>query len=156
MALKIIAGIFAICSAFFIAGVSGLSFYIWPTFLNDRRLTVTPETLQRLQGLEQERKFGPDQTTFYPGAMNEEQRATAQAAVDSAIRSLIAELPRNPQRSTVLRTMKTTLANVDLADSEERDQFLLYLGRSMEICGVTTSDELFNVWRYGFPYGWVI
>ena len=52
--------------------------------------------------------------------------------------------------------MKTTLANVDTSESEERDQVLVYLSKVMEICGVESSAELFNVWRYGFPYGWLI
>jgi hypothetical protein len=79
----------------------------------------------------------------------------AQAAVDSAIQSLIAELPVRPRRSTVLGTLKTTLANFGTTESEERDQILVYLTRVMQICGVESSAELFNVWRYGFPYGWL-
>jgi hypothetical protein len=43
----------------------------------------------------------------------------------------------------------------DTAESEERDQVLVYLSKIMEICGVHSSAELFNVWRYGFPYGWL-
>jgi hypothetical protein len=50
--------------------------------------------------------------------------------------------------------MKATLANFDTPESEERDQLLVYLTKVMRICGVDSSDELFNVWRYGFPYGW--
>ncbi|WP_373925124.1 DUF4844 domain-containing protein [Duganella sp. sic0402] len=30
-----------------------------------------------------------------------------------------------------------------------------YFGRMLDICGVENSGELFNVWRYGFPYGWL-
>lgn len=137
-----------------IAGLSGLSFYVWPTGFNDYKLTVTSEVLQRLRNLQTERKFGPDNVTFYPGAVNEGDRLRAQEAVDSTIRFLIAELPEQPHRSTVLRAMKTTLANFDTAESEERDQVLVYLTKVMQICGVHSSAELFNVWRYGFPYGW--
>jgi hypothetical protein len=46
------------------------------------------------------------------------------------------------------------LAKFDTPESEERDQVLAYLTKVMEICGVRGSAELFNVWRYGFPYGW--
>lgn len=137
-----------------IAGLSGLSFHVWPTGFNDQKLSVTPEVLQRLRDLQSERKFGPDSTTFYPGAMSENERLRAQEAVDSTIRILIAELPEHLRRSTVLRAMKATLANFDTPESEERDQLLVYLTKVMQICGVDSSDELFNVWRYGFPYGW--
>jgi hypothetical protein len=50
--------------------------------------------------------------------------------------------------------MKVTLAKFDTPESEERDHVLAYLTKVMEICGVHSSAELFNVWRYGFPYGW--
>jgi hypothetical protein len=52
--------------------------------------------------------------------------------------------------------MKATLADVDTSESEERDQILAYLDKVMTICGVESSDQLFNVWRYGFPYGWFL
>ncbi|MBJ7314362.1 DUF4844 domain-containing protein [Rugamonas sp. CCM 8940] len=139
-----------------LTGVSGLSFYIWPTSFPDHKLSVTPDLIQRLRSLQSESKFGPDPLTFYPGVANEEQRLAAQAVVDSTIRSLIAELPTRPQRSTVLRTMKLALADYDSSESAERDQVLVYLTKVMQICGVESSAELFNVWRYGFPYGWLV
>lgn len=154
MLFKAFASIVIVFVLILIAGLSGLSFRVWPTGFNDYKLTMTPEVLQRLRSLQSERKFGPDSTTFYPGAINESERRRAQEAVDSTIRRLIAELPQHPQRSTVLRAMKATLAKYDTAESEERDQVLAYLTKVMEICGVGSSAELFNVWRYGFPYGW--
>lgn len=154
MLFKALACIVIVFVLILIAGLSGLSFRVWPTGLNDYALTVTPEVLQRLHSLQSERKFGPDSVTFYPGAVNEGERLRAQETVDSAIQMLITELPEHPQRSTVLRAMKATLAKFDTPESEERDQVLAYLTKVMEICGVHSSAELFNVWRYGFPYGW--
>jgi hypothetical protein len=151
---KALASIVIVFVLILIAGLSGLNFRVWPTGFNDYKLTVTPEVLQRLRSLQSERKFGPDSVTFYPGATNEVGRLKAQQAVDSTIQVLITELPKHPQRSTVLRAMKTTLAKFDTPESEERDQVLAYLTKVMEICGVQSSAELFNVWRYGFPYGW--
>lgn len=156
MFFKILSYITISFTAIIFADLSGLSFYVWPTDFNDHKLSITPEVIQRLRSLQSERKFGPDGLTFYPGAVDESKRLMAQRAVDSTIQSLIAELPARPQRSTVLRTMKITLANFDTSESEERDQVLVYLSKVMEICGVESSAELFNVWRYGFPYGWLI
>lgn len=138
------------------AGSTGLSFYLWPTGVNDYRLSITPDVIERLRTLQAERKFAPDVTTFYPGAVNEQQRRAAQAVVDATLQSLMTELPARPQRSTVLRTMKRALADFDSIESEERDQLLAYFSKVLDICGVHSSAELFNVWRYGFPYGWVI
>jgi membrane glycosyltransferase len=151
---KSLASIVIVFVLILIAGLSGLTFRVWPTGFNDYKLTVTPEVLQRLHSLQSERKFGPDSVTFYPGAVNERERLRAQEAVDSTIQVLITELPEHPQRSTVLRAMKAALAKFDTPESEERDQVLAYLTKVMEICSVHSSAELFNVWRYGFPYGW--
>jgi len=152
--VKILFSIIVLIASVFVAGISGLTFVVWPTGLHDQQLSITPAVIQRLHDLQAEQKFGPDIAAFYPGARNEEQRAAAQGAVDSTIRSLIAELPVRPKRSTVLRTMKETLTHFDTSESEERDQVLVYLTKVMDICGVESSGELFNVWRYGFPYGW--
>lgn len=152
--MKILLGMVALIASVLVAGLTGLTFLVWPTGLHDQQLAITPEVIQRLRDLQAEQKFGPDIAAFYPGARNEEQRAAAQKAVDTTIRSLIVELPERPKRSTVLRTMKETLTHFDTSESEERDQILVYLTKVMDICGVESSGELFNVWRYGFPYGW--
>lgn len=135
-------------------GLSGASFYLWPTGVSDRELDVTAKVIQDLRELRAERKFGPDPTGFYFGARNEIERAEAQRAVDATIDALIADLPKRPRRSTVLRIMKEALAAFDTPESEERDQFLVYLTRAMRVCGVESSSGLFNVRRYGFPYAW--
>lgn len=154
MLSKVLASIVMAFVVILIAGLSGLSFRVWPTGFNDGKLSITPEVIQRLRTLQSERKFGPDRATFYPGAVNEGERLRAQEAVDSTIQVLIAELPERPHRSTVLKAMKVTLTNFDTPESEERDQVLVYLTEIMQVCGVDSSAELFNVWRYGFPYGW--
>ncbi|MHA4866427.1 DUF4844 domain-containing protein [Duganella sp. PWIR1] len=156
MIIKILASVVAFVAAVIVAGTTGLSFYVWPTGFNDQQLAITPAVIERLRSLQSEHKFGPDTAAFYPGAASEAQRAVAQASVDATIQTLIAELPARPQRSTVLRAMKVTLADIDTSESEERDQILVYLDKVMTICGIESSDQLFNVWRYGFPYGWFL
>ncbi len=156
MFIKILTSAILLIAAVVLAGIFGLTFYVWPTGFHDEKLTVTPELMERLRSLQSEHKFGPDASTFYPGAASEAQRKVAQAFVDSTIQSLITELPKRPQRSTVLRALKVTLADFDTIESEERDQILSYLTKLMNICGVESSSELFNVWRYGFPYGWFV
>ncbi len=127
---------------------------MWPTNFADHSLNITPEVIDELNKLALERKFDADKLHSYPGAPNEVVRLEAQEAIDSIIRSLIAELPANPRRKVVLRTFKFALSGLELADSEESDQLLTYLERVMTVVGVAGSGELLNVWRYGFPYGW--
>lgn len=102
-------------------------------------------------------KSGMHVPGLYPfGAPDEAQRFVAQRATDHAIQSLIDDLPSHPRRAVVLGHFKRTLANFSTTESEERDQLLVYLSRAMVICGVEHSSELFNVWRYGLPYGWFL
>lgn len=155
MFIRLFAIILLTLAAIVVAGVSGLTFRLWPTAIPDRPVALTPAMLQQLRDLQAEHKFTLDKRTLYPGAVNETQRATAQAAVDTAIASLLSELPQRPQRSTVLAILKQALAEFPLSESEERDQLLMYFGRILDTCQIEHSSELFNVWRYGFPYGWL-
>ncbi|MBI3713706.1 MAG: DUF4844 domain-containing protein [Burkholderiales bacterium] len=68
----------------------------------------------------------------------------------------LVQLPATPRRSVVLAEFKTALTRFESHDSEEQEQYLNYLQRIMSILGIADSGELFNVWRYGFPYGWMI
>jgi hypothetical protein len=55
-----------------------------------------------------------------------------------------------------LATFKHYLYGFERFDTEEQEQVLRYFSRILSILGVKGSNELFNVWRYGFPYGWVL
>lgn len=154
--MKVLAAMIAIAALVLVLGLSGALFLIWPTSFPDQSLRITPEVLAELQALKDERKFGRDKSTFYPGSPTEAVRASAQASVDAIIQSLVTELPPHPRRSVVLATFKRALIGMEQHDSEERDQALVYLHRIMSIVGVDNSGELLNVWRYGFPYGWFL
>ncbi len=153
---KILLAIVLAVSAVIASGVSGLLFVVWPTGLSDRAIVVTPTMQAQLAQLKAEQKFLPDLLHAYPGAPNESVRAQAQAEVDAVLVTLMTDLPSHARRSFVLKTFKSALGKFDSAESEERDQFLSYLQHMMVIIGVSDSAELFNVWRYGFPYGWMI
>ncbi|MBV8634152.1 MAG: DUF4844 domain-containing protein [Burkholderiaceae bacterium] len=156
MVLKFFAaGVFLVGVAI-AAGVSGATFYFWPTFLADEAVVVSPKTIEALASLRAERKFLVDQSSFYFGAPNEAIRSSAQRSVDDLLDVLLVELPKHPQRSMVLAKFKDAMASFSLAESEEKDQFLVYLQRIMKVLGMPGSGELLNVWRYGFPYGWFI
>lgn len=155
LAVKAVLALAAVMVLIFIAGVTGLLFFVWPTSLKDRALIITPTSLAALNDLQWERKFVEDFPNHYPGAPNEAVRVVAQASVDALVRDLTNELPRNPRRSLVLGKMKMTLASFQPTDSEERDQLLRYCERVLQATGIENSGELLNVWRYGFPYGWI-
>jgi hypothetical protein len=138
-----------------VSGLTGITFRLWPVWINDYRLQITPDILKQLQALRVEKKFLPDLKRLYPGAPDETIRAEAQAIIDATIDRLILDLPSNPRRSTVLKALKRMLPSFERMDSEERDQASLYCKQIMQITGVNSSGELLNVWRYGFPFGWL-
>jgi len=138
------------------AGVSGALFWVWPTFFPDAQIKCTSVEIAHLKELQAERKFVEDRRRFYFGASSEETRAAAQASVDRVIEQLLRDLPSNPKRSVVLGIFKQSLSNLGTSESEERDEYLHYLERIMDILGVQSSGQLLTVWRYGFPYGWLV
>ena len=152
--LKIIFSFLSVIALLITVGVTGLSFYLWPTSLGDGAIAVTPQVVEELTRLRGERKFVMDQPHFYFGAPNETVRQSAQRSVDVLLDSLLLELPKNPKRAMVLAKFKAAMGAFSVSESEERDQFLVYLQRIMKVLGMQSSGELMNVWRYGFPYGW--
>ncbi|WP_295951290.1 DUF4844 domain-containing protein [Rhodoferax sp.] len=155
IALKIFLALLAVLALVFIAGVTGLLFVVWPTGLGDNSLNITPVSLASLRELRNEQKFVEDMPNHYPGTPNEAIRVIAQLAVDGLLDDLTAELLRNQRRSFVLAKMKAALTTFQPTDSEEREQLLRYFERILRATGIDNSGELFNVWRYGFPYGWI-
>ena len=81
-------------------------------------------------------------------------RKLAEESVNSIVDQLVVGLSRTPKKSFVLATFKRALPAFERFDSEEMDQTLYYLSEVTRIVGMRGSNELLNVWRYGFPYGW--
>jgi hypothetical protein len=154
-ALKIFGILVALVLGFVIAGLTGLLFWLWPTFWPDADLRISPLHLDELRQLRAERKFIEDWTIHYPGPQNEISRAAAEAKVNVLLDTLLAGLPSHKTKSFVLARFKSTLRGWDDIDSEDRDRLLGYLQQIMQILGVDSSNELLNVWRYGLPHGWV-
>jgi len=153
IALKTFAAALLMGLLFFLAGISGFLFTLWPVSLEDQQLRVDQATIEHLQQLKAERKFLPYAKTLYPGAPSEAVRFSAQTNIDIVIDRLLVNLPKNPRPSTVLGTIKQSLPAFGEFDSEEQDRALLYFDQILDITGAQRSDELLNVWRYGFPYG---
>ena len=118
-------------------------------------MTVSVQQLGQLQELRDEPKFVEDLSIFYPGAETELGRIEAEVKVNALLDTLILELRSHASKAYVLSRFKLLLATCRNFDSEDRDRLLRYLEQVMTIVGIETSNELFNVWRYGLPYGWL-
>jgi Domain of unknown function (DUF4844) len=135
-------------------GVSGLLFRVWPTFWPDQDLKITSIQIEQLKQLRAEVKFHEDLKTFYPGATDEFSRLVLESAVNGAVDSIIQLIEKNPEKSYVLGVFKWVLGKMERLDTEDQEQVLAYFSRVLDILGIESSNELFNVWRYGVPYGW--
>jgi hypothetical protein len=144
-------GVFSIIAL----GITGVLFKVWPTYINDHEIRLTDEKKLAIAELLKERKFDPNPKEFYFGAPNESIRLQSEKYVNEIISKAIFSKNTSLKKSEVLYTFKIALPLMDSFDSEEKDQSLTYFGRMLEILDVKNSGELFNVWRYGFPFGWL-
>jgi hypothetical protein len=152
--LKVLAIVVTLVGAVFVAGLTGVLFAVWPTSWPDQQLPVTDSEIAALQRLRAEHKFYPDAKLFYPGAIDEATRARCDALVNDLLSQLIASVKTTPRKSRVLSALKATLSNASRLDSEEQDRLGSYVEEILRILDIDSSNELINVWRYGFPYGW--
>lgn len=154
--LKLVVSVFLVLVLLIGLGITGAYFYIWPTYLNDKDLDVTETTKLELTKLIEEKKFYPEPSSFYFGAPNESIRSAAEVKVNFAFSEIAEVMKTNPKKSAVLFSIKNSLKNFQGFDSEENERALYYFERLLSILNIKSSDELFNVWRYGFPYGWFL
>jgi hypothetical protein len=137
------------------AGVTGRLFALWPTSWPDQELQVTASNIAALGQLRAQPKFLEDEKLFYPGATGEATRLAHEALVNALIGDLESNSTRAPRKSYVLARFKAALTAAETWDSEDQDRLALYLVEIMGILGIESSNGLINVWRYGFPYGWL-
>ena len=136
------------------SGLTGILFTIWPTAWPDRTLHVTDDEIMLLQRLRAEPKFYADPKLFYPGAADETTRVRYESLVNHLLSELIVSVKTTPRKSHVLSKLKVVLASANDADSEDQDRLASYLEEALRALRIDSSNELINVWRYGFPYGW--
>lgn len=153
--MKIAIAFISVLAFLVLAGLFGWLFQIWPTSWPDSDLKIGPVHIEQLKQLRSEAKFHEDPKTFYAGAANEASRVSLEAVVNTSIDLIISAIQKTPKKSSILAIFKALLSNLSLLDSEDKDQLLIYFSRILNIAGVQSSNELFNVWRYGFPYGWL-
>ena len=152
--MKTVLAIISVLAFIVLAGLYGWLFQVWPTSWPDNDLKISTVQIEQLKQLRSELKFHEDPKTFYPGAANEASRVSLETAVNRTIDLIIPAINQNPKKSSILGIFKPVLLSLSLLDSEDKDQLLSYFSRILQTVGVQSSNELFNVWRYGFPYGW--
>ena len=152
--VKIIGGLILVVILFFVAGVTGLLFWLWPTFWPNEQISINSSEVEQLRALRAAPKFYADDAIFYPGAVNVERRLLAERSVNRLIDSLVNDPAKYSKKSDVLALFKLTLAQFPTDVTEDMERLGGYLGQILETLQIQSSNELLNVRRYGFPYGW--
>jgi hypothetical protein len=152
--LKIVSVVVTLAVLVFVSGLTGFLFTLWPTSWPDQTLRVTDSEITLLQRLRAEPKFYADAKQFYPGAIDETTRVRCEALVNSLLSELIVSIKTTPRKSHVLSNLKVTLSSANALDSEDQDRLASYLEEALRVLEIDSSNELINVWGYGFPYGW--
>jgi hypothetical protein len=155
LVIKITVGLLLVVVVTFGASVTGVLFKVWPTFWPDEALVVTASELNQLKAFRAAPKFYEEVSPHYPGSVNQQRRVLAEAQVNSLLDSLLVGLGPQPHKSFVLRQFKIAMMRFPTDDSEDMEQFCRYLEAVMNILRISSSNELLNVWRYGFPFGWL-
>jgi hypothetical protein len=115
--------------------------------MSAQELKVTPKVLSDLREFRLEPKF-VDGAIYH--APSQAVRIAAAAHLNALLDRLVISVAAHPTKAFILSEFRRTLTEFDGADSEERDQLLVYLERIMDIVGIESSDGLLNNWRYGF------
>ena len=118
-------------------------------------MQVTPVVIAKLRQLEAEPKFLPDDKLLYPGARSNPPREVGELALNAFLADIREGISQQPRRSYLLARMRPLLVAAQDWDSEDQERLGAYLGDVIDITGAGSSNELINVWRYGFPYGWL-
>ena len=150
---KLLGCVFAVVALIAIAGFTGILFKMWPSFWPDGPANSGNIQIEQLKNLRDAPKFGS--MNGIPGARNEAVRLEQEAQVNQTLDLLIEKAAAHPKKSYILGVMKNALSDAQAFDSEEKDQLLEYFTQVLQILEIDSSNELFDVWRYGFPYGWV-
>lgn len=133
-------------------GVTGCYFKVWPTFLNDKELKISAEKIGAVKNLLEEPKFHLDKENLYFFPPPESKRIVAQRITNDLINGILLTAETTSKKSEVLFYLKLNLHKLDKIDSEEQDRALIYLEKALSIIGTDGSNQLLNVWRYGFPF----
>ncbi len=94
------------------------------------------------------KKFTP--SMFNPVQRSESDRLRLQVIIDALGTRLLplADLPQDKAR--VFAEFRRSMAEIDVVESEDKEQAASYLEELMAIFSIASSDGLLNNWVYGF------
>lgn len=103
----------------------------------DEPLSISPETILKLEILRESEKF-----IELPGTDTTEEQARLSHVFNALLDRLIAGLSTNPNKLWVMSQFQPSLEAVQMEDTEGRDHFGIHLERLMDILGIESSDGL--------------
>jgi len=113
----------------------------------DQKLSVTPDTVARLQALKPHLRFEAD--GYYTGIHDPLEREQANANFAELINALEKGLPQHSSRNFVLQQFRFYLSKFPSADTEDRERAATHCEKIMDALGIQSSGGVLNRWLYG-------
>jgi len=98
-------------------------------------LSITPDALERLGQLQQERKFTEEE--YYPGAPTEQIRSECEHRVNVFLSDVVRSLRSGTDRHDIFTRARRLIEAFGEDDTEEREKVGDYIAEAMRIIGLT-------------------
>jgi hypothetical protein len=124
---------------FVLAALFALGFVLF--WQSEQELVISSQVINELKILRAEPKF-----LDLPGAPAEQERRRFEPLFNELLDQLIKELPQNPKKSLVIKSMDPLVEKFHLEDTELRERCVIYIERILKVLDIKNVNRAF--WKY--------
>jgi Domain of unknown function (DUF4844) len=124
---------------FVLAALFALGFVLF--WQSEQELVISSQVINELKTLRAEPKF-----LDLPGAPAEQERRRFEPLFNELLDQLIKELPQNPKKSLVIKSMDPLVEKFHLEDTELRERCVIYIERILKVLDISNVNRAF--WKY--------
>ena len=124
---------------FVLAALFALGFVLF--WQSEQELVISSQVINELKILRAEPKF-----LDLPGAPAEQERRRFEPLFNELLYQLIKELPQNPKKSLVIKSMDPLVEKFHLEDTELRERCVIYIERILKVLDIKNVNRAF--WKY--------
>ena len=124
---------------FVLAALFALGFVLF--WQSEQELVISSQVINELKTLRAEPKF-----LDLPGTPAVQERRRFEPLFNELLDQLIKELPQNPKKSLVIKSMDPLVEKFHLEDTELRERCVIYIERILKILDISNVNRAF--WKY--------
>jgi Domain of unknown function (DUF4844) len=124
---------------FVLAALFALGFVLF--WQSEQQLVISSQVINELKTLRAEPKF-----LDLPGASAEQERRRFEPLFNELLDQLNKELPQNPKKSLVIKSMDPLVEKFHLEDTEVRERCVIYIERILKVLDISNVNRAF--WKY--------